>query len=167
MDRRSFLYWAVMPLLGAQEWQARSAPDPGTEIDDTKAAKARRLAEHVIREKGRPLVYATQDGSSSSVTAGMVIRRAGYTVKVARGERDKMTIVLRERDSAGAIISSALTDTGIDGLCDAGTIQGPGLEIAYDANASPQIGIEHRQRFQELYNKTLDTLIAFYERRGL
>ena len=193
MNRRNFLRLGAMTLAGVAvpkyssaeqlEYPLTSVPDEGTNLDESQAAKARKLAEYVITRDKQPglLSYDTNSTRGSvdyqSVQAVMVIDGQRYRVWVGNSDEnaksvmsDSMSFFVRPEGTKEEEQPTTFSDTGLDGRCNFGIIpakmSGIGKVVYFNAGVSgtkPE-GLEHKDRFQSLYNGTLDTLIKFYER---
>ena len=161
-----------------------SDPDLDTNLDEQLASKARKVAEYVItkgNQKGL-LSYNPNFGVGiydQGVQAIMTINGQSYTVGVVNNDKqrqikspDMMFFWVRPEGTIGQSQSTTFRDMGLDGRCDFGIIpegsSGNGQRILYRArekNAPNGEGLQHRDRFQELYSETLDKLVQFYERK--
>ena len=197
MNRRTFLQLgAVGAALGYSTSRAlahnplkypiTSTPDLGTTLDETRAAKARTLAEYVITkdEKELGLISHNPNATNGSrdyqgVEAVLVVDGQRYSVWVAnKNENDpkqkrpkSMVIYARPEGTEERNFLTELSDHGLDGRCDYGRLypkaSGTGKIIDFSDGTGGILaeGLEHRDRFQSLYETTLDKLIGFYERQ--
>jgi hypothetical protein len=160
-----------------------STPDLGTQLDETKALKARKLAKYVILKDNQNglLSYNPNHGggkrSYQGVEAVMSIDGQRYTVLVLnaneaseRPMRDLMSFWVRPEGTHGQKYLTTFSDEGLNGICDFGIIpegtSQTGNKIMFSAKSVLRPngeGLEHAQIFQKLYENTLDTLIKFYE----
>jgi len=193
MNRRNFLKLGAMTLAGAAlpkyssaeqlKYPLTSVPDKGTNLDESKAAKARKLVEYVITRDKQPGLLSYNPNSTGGsrdyqgVQAVMVIDGQRYTVWVANSNEnakpvmsDLMSFWVRPEGTKGQDELTTFSDTGLDGRCDFGIIpakmSGIGKQVLFrdGTDGTKPEGLEHKDRFQSLYNGTLDTLIKFYER---
>jgi len=199
MNRRNFLKLGAMTLAGAAvpkyssaeqlKYPLTSVPDKGTNLDESKAAKARKLAEYVITttpDIHPGLIYYNPNKIGETkdyqgVEAVMIVDGKRYTVWVGNVDErvakrpDFMSFWIRPDGTHSNNKLIVLGDEGLDGRCDFGVDFGSGgTEVSRNLNAinfanRPKTqegvrGLEHKDRFQSLYNGTLDTLIKFYER---
>ena len=199
LGRRKFLELGTMTLAGLAAGAAipryseaeqiryplKSVSDEGTVLDESKAAKARRVAEYVITKDKHPglISYnANVDPPQENyqrVQAVMVVDGKRYAVFVINANedaiampRDTMHISVRPQGTTRQEELTTFSDEGLDGICNFGIIpakiSGIDKEIYFNSGVysskKPQ-GLEHKDRFQALYDKTLDTLIKFYEKK--
>ena len=162
-----------------------SIPDEVTTLDVAKAAKARKLAEYVITkdEKRQGIIshkpYATSGRKDyQSVEAVIVVDGQQYSIYVDNWNKQdpnlkqKNGIVIYERPEGtkDADNLTVIRDEGLDGRCNYGTLfpkasgTGKVIEFRDGFDGLPSNGLEHRDRFQALYDQTLDRLITFYEK---
>lgn len=162
-----------------------SIPDEGTTLDEAKAAKARKLAEYVITkdEKRSGLISHNpnaKNGMGDYQNVGVVIVVDGqqYSIYVDnwnkqdpnRKRNNGIVFYVRPAGTKDADNLTVIRDGGLDGRCNYGTLSPKASGIGKVINfrdgfdgRKPQ-GLEHRDRFQALYEATLDKLIGFYER---
>jgi len=191
MDRRTFLKlaggavaYAALPAQAEAHNPLRyplvSVADKGTTPDETKAAKARKVAEYAVtRNKQQGLrsynPNSTIGNDYQGVQAVMTIDGQRYTVWIANHNEnakltlpDMMSVWVRPEGTTGQSELTTFTDTGLDGRCDFGIIpakvSGTGKQLLFREEAGRPEGVEHKQRFQSLYDQTLDKLVKFYER---
>ena len=111
------------------------------------------------------------------VEAVMLVDGQRYTVFVSNdnepGKRklpDLMTFWIRPDGTTSPEYLTIFSDYGLDGRCNFGVLFekmsgiGKTIEFRDGTDGTKPEGLEHRNRFQDLYNKTLETLIKFYEK---
>ena len=196
MYRRDFLKFGSMALVSAAipknswsynplKYALTSVPDEGTTLDELNALKARKVAEYVITKNNHPGLLShnpnldpPQEGYQK-VEAVMAIDGKRYTVSVINanenGEampRDSIYISVRPQGTTRQDQLTSFSDEGLDGKCNYGfipaNISGTGKEVYFNSGVyglKPK-GLEHKDRFQVLYDQTLNTLIEkFYEKK--
>ena len=163
-----------------------SIPDEVTTLDEAKAAKARKLAEYVItKDEKRPGLISHNPNATNgrrdyqSVEAVIVVDGQRHSIYVDNwnkqdpNQKRKNGIVIYERHEGTTKdedILSFIRDEGLDGRCNYGTLSskasgtGKVIEFRDGFDGLPSNGLEHRDRFQALYDQTLDRLITFYEK---
>lgn len=126
-----------------------STPDAGTVLDEKKAAKVRKLLEHAItRNKQEGVIEYVRDyvpkkelsKGLQDVQVAMIIGDTKYTLLIQnypQGQPDVLYIYQRPKGEYDGRKVEVVSDTGLDGRC----------ELGYN---------------QELYDQTIDILIAFY-----
>jgi len=154
-------------------------------FDPTRAEKAVKLATYVIKDEDAPQAYHNISTSSLQqiVEVEIVIDGTLYDITVMNLNKetyarpDSITIKSRPSSLSSEEDYTILQDHGLDGRCDYGRFAGKRkkqlrkdkdeADVDFDRlKGSDGIGFEHQVAFQKLYEKALDNLISFYERKG-
>ncbi len=161
-----------------------STPDMGTEVDQEKAEKARKVAEYIItRKRQKGLLYYNpqfrDQGLCQSVQAKMEINNWEHIVMVINNNKkaevkipDSINIGIQPVNTYENEKQITLSDKGLDGICDFGIIpkglNKNGQKIVYHAKSidTPNgENLEYNSLFQSLYENVLSKVLQFYEKK--
>lgn len=164
-----------------------SVSDKDTTLDEAKAVKARKLAGYIItKDEKRPGLISHNPYANSSrkdyqaVEVVIVVDGQQYSVYVDNWNKQDpnqkrnngILFYVRPAGTKDADNLTIIRDEGLDGRCNYGTLFpkasgiGKVIEFRDGFDGQPSEGLEHRDRFQALYDTTLDKLIAFYEKQS-
>jgi len=167
------------------EYPLTSRPDVGTKFNKQMAAKARKVARYIItKDDQKGLLHFDPKhrigNDYQGVQAVMKIDDWRYTVWVANHDEnadnnkmpDLVYVWMGPEGTSGQSKLIIFSDKGLDGRCDFGIIP-KGLSetgqriiyLAQDRYNPIAEGLQYQNRFQELYRKTLDKMVKFYERK--
>lgn len=151
-------------------------------FDPGRAEKAIKLAKYVIEKESVPLKYDSHLSYNACQIVQVEIPVADFIYNVtvfnwnkqtAKSRYDELNIKFRPKGST-IKENTEIRDRGLDGRCDYGDFgasfkgvrKGEPNTRDFDINpGGNSFGHEHREKFQRLYEKSLNTLIKAYETR--
>ena len=158
--------------------------DFDTKYDQVLSTKARKLLEYIItKEKVPEVVYGTYTSNKDvqEQTVELIIDDFHYSIHAHNANEgrdlgdnpiDSLSITVKNVKTTGVYPSIQIYDTGLDGHCNGGflpSVLNRGVNVSFvwpkkegDKRAAE---LEHEDQFQGFYERTLDRLIKFYEKR--
>ncbi len=166
-------------------YDPQTIPDYGTKLDYTKATKALKLANYVIRQDNdhriryKPIWGKRRDYRTA--IAEIIIDDLVYTIQAILYEKeivtkpDVLSISIRHKGKSSISIAKAhFKDIGLDGRCNEGWLSKDLIQlnrtrkdvefgIVTEIGSPKRIWVQDRNAIQKAYDVTLDRLIQFYE----